>query len=105
LLLSILSVVIAFTSLLVVVYKEFLQSFKLSSHFGQIFIARLPEGNRQRIIKNYFVNLFISGSEQEKQAALNTFDPENFQRLPELKEAIESKDKDRLQAILNKGKI
>ncbi|WP_054031012.1 hypothetical protein [Desulfatitalea tepidiphila] len=102
---SIFSVIIALGSFIVVIYKEFLQTYDIAANYSQIIMAKLPEGNRQKIIKDHFVNILLFGDDSEKQNARNNIRLEDLKQFPDFFKAIERKDKDRLNEIFENMKV
>lgn len=64
----IIALFISFASLFIVVYKEFLQNFKLNTSVDQIFMMRVPATNKQSLLVDMILDdlLFDAPSKQAK---------------------------------------
>ena len=88
-----LAVIISFLSLGIVLYKEFLQGFKLHSSINQVIMIRLPAENKLSLIQDMLLDDLLSDSPSRGAQGL-------LANHPELKGAITSRNRDKLRGEL-----
>jgi hypothetical protein len=105
LILSGLSIIFAAISLLVVIYKEFIESYNISSYYDQIIVLRLPAGNKNKIIKDIFINELISANPEFLNKEKYKANPRIYAIYPDIEDAAIKRDKNRLSKLFKELKI
>lgn len=90
---NIIAIVIAISSLFIVIYKEFIQGFNLHTSINQVMLMRLPADNKGRLLQEMILDDLLSDT-PSKQA--NTL----VEKTPELSNTIEEQDRDKLRVQL-----
>lgn len=102
---SIISIAVAIASTMIVVYFQFLQKHVLSANFNQIIMLRLPEQNKQQVIADIIINNLISDDPSIVATYRKHITPYIKDKVLNIEDAIENKDKDRLTDMFKKLKI
>lgn len=91
----IISLSLSFISIVIVIYNEFIRSFKISTIVNRISFQRIPNNNKSNIILEVLVDDLLSSSPSTEANVL-------IDKIPELKDNLKTKNRSVLANILIK---